>query len=592
MFSKFLRRISVAVIGVIFLLGAFSGMSLCAKAQSPGTGELEVFQIEQVRAEMPQIQVYVRGVNANEACEAYLDGNALTSTGNQSLDENGTSYLIMLDISGSITSEYFLAAKKQVEELAQNLGPKDKITLITFGDTVKMQVSDSQNADEISKILALLQAKDKKTNLYRAFDQCLKYVEAESQKERQIVLVISDGIQDTGDAGITQEELETRLTQASMPVYAFCVDTADRQSRDGLGTFARTTGGELFVFGPQNAAQVWQKWKERLNQTVCLGFESTANYADGELHTLLLKETAGAQSDTRQIRITNWLVDDTAPEVISFRYDNEKNTIEIEFSEPVLGADKAYAAQGKTDEASEVLNKAQEVFENDAEFLPEFLKDANLVYENGGGNSPFQFLSNQYWDDTNSIFAKDVSDAWLEAEPDNAEPYALLGAYYSAQDDENGIVELLKKAEENGVDFNAINQKVEVNSDGSCTLTVQIENFMQEEAGKSSSVKVELDSKDNAKTATQKVAEKVADSAASKVVKDSGLTGDAASVANSMAQEALRKGLGSSETQAASSSSSIAAPAYDPAQDDGTDEEFDWSEIESEFPAFSDDLAS
>lgn len=343
MFSKFLRRISVAVIGVIFLLGAFSGMSLCAKAQSPGTGELEVFQIEQVRAEMPQIQVYVRGVNANEACEAYLDGNALTSTGNQSLDENGTSYLIMLDISGSITSEYFLAAKKQVEELAQNLGPKDKITLITFGDTVKMQVSDSQNADEISKILALLQAKDKKTNLYRAFDQCLKYVEAESQKERQIVLVISDGIQDTGDAGITQEELETRLTQASMPVYAFCVDTADRQSRDGLGTFARTTGGELFVFGPQNAAQVWQKWKERLNQTVCLGFESTANYADGELHTLLLKETAGAQSDTRQIRITNWLVDDTAPEVISFRYDNEKNTIEIEFSEPVLGADKANA---------------------------------------------------------------------------------------------------------------------------------------------------------------------------------------------------------------------------------------------------------
>ena len=63
---------------------------------------------------------------------------------------------------------------------------------------------------------------------------------------------------------------------------------------------------------------------------------------------------------------------------------------------------------------------------------------------------------------------------------------------------------------------------------------------MQEEAGKSSSVKVELDSKDNAKTAPQKVAEKVADSAASKVVKDSGLTGDAASVANSMAQEALR----------------------------------------------------
>ena len=170
----------------------------------------------------------------------------------------------------------------------------------------------------------------------------------------------------------------------------------------------------------------------------------------------------------------------------------------------------------------------------------------------------------------------------------------MLGAYYSAQDDKNGIIELLKKAEENGVDFNAINQKVEVNSDGSCTLTVQIENFMQEENGKNTSVKVELDSKDDAKTATQKVAEKVADSAASKVVKDSGLTGEAANIANSMAQEALKKGLGStgSTPGTSSSSSSSAAPAYDPAQDDGTDEEFDWSEIESEFPAFSDDLAS
>ena len=262
--------------------------------------------------------------------------------------------------------------------------------------------------------------------------------------------------------------------------------------------------------------------------------------------------------------------------------------------EAYAGLYAAYAAQGKTDEANEVLNKAQEVFEDDAEFLPEFLKDADLIYKNGGGNGPFQVLSDQYWNDVDSLFAENVSHAWLEAEPDNAEPYALLGAYYSAQDDKNGIVELLKKAEENGVDFNTINQKVEVNSDGSCTLTVQIENFMQEENGKKSSVKVELDSKDDAKTATQKVAEKVADSAASKVVKDSGLTGEAANIANSMAQEALKKGLGStgSTPGTSSSSSSSAAPAYDPAQDDGTDEEFDWSEIESEFPAFSDDLAS
>lgn len=252
MFSKFLRRISVAVIGVIFLLGAFSGMSLCAKAQSPGTGELEVFHIEQVRAEMPQIQVYVRGVNANEACEAYLDGNALTSTGNQSLDENGTSYLIMLDISGSITSEYFLAAKKQVEELAQNLGPKDKITLITFGDTVKMQVSDSQNADEISKILALLQAKDKKTNLYRAFDQCLKY-DALVRKGRTAAeeMHFDEAEQDLNQAiAIYDDQLEAYIEKAVLLYrqgkYQECIDAVETTQSRALKYYSKQSVANLY----------------------------------------------------------------------------------------------------------------------------------------------------------------------------------------------------------------------------------------------------------------------------------------------------------------------------------------------------------
>ena len=48
-------------------------------------------------------------------------------------------------------------------------------------------------------------------------------------------------------------------------------------------------------------------------------------------------------------------MDDVAPEVISFRYDNEKNTIEIEFSEPVLGADKANAYRLKRNEKTQEI---------------------------------------------------------------------------------------------------------------------------------------------------------------------------------------------------------------------------------------------
>lgn len=124
--------------------------------------------------------------------------------------------------------------------------------------------------------------------------------------------------------------------------------------------------------------------------------------------------------------------------------------------EAYAGLYAAYAAQGKADEANKVFEQAQEVFDDEADFLPGFLDDAKLVFESGGGNVPFQMLSEHFWNDLNSVFAKDVGEAWIAADPQNADPYALLGAHYAALDDEIGIEKLLQNAETNGVDFNTI----------------------------------------------------------------------------------------------------------------------------------------
>lgn len=261
--------------------------------------------------------------------------------------------------------------------------------------------------------------------------------------------------------------------------------------------------------------------------------------------------------------------------------------------EAYAGLYAAYAAQGKADEANKVFEQAQEVFDDEADFLSGFLDDAKLVFESGGGNVPFQMLSEHFWNDLNSVFAKDVGEAWIAADPQNADPYALLGAHYAALDDEIGIEKLLQNAETNGVDFNTIDTKIKTNSDGTCTLTVQINDFLKDESGQSASVSVKVDAKDNAKTVTQKVAEKAADSAASKVVEKSGLTGEAAGIANSMAQEALRKGLGSAGSgQGTESSGTVTAPTYDPSQDSGESDDFDWSQIQSEFESLKDEFPS
>ena len=141
--------------------------------------------------------------------------------------------------------------------------------------------------------------------------------------------------------------------------------------------------------------------------------------------------SAASDSETAEVFSLTKVLDLGTNYLVSLDYENAiLQYIDIIQHDPqnkaaYAGLYAAYAANGETDKAGEVFSKAQEVFEDEAEFIPEFLKDADLVYKNGGGNSPYQVLSNYYWDDINSIFAKDISDAWRTAEPGNAEAYAL-----------------------------------------------------------------------------------------------------------------------------------------------------------------------
>lgn len=297
--------------------------------------------------------------------------------------------------------------------------------------------------------------------------------------------------------------------------------------------------------------------------------------------------SAGSDTETAEIFSLAKVLDLGTNYLVSLDYENAiLQYIEIiqhdpQNKEAYAGLYAAYAAQGSTQDANEVFDKVQQIFTDDGEFLPEFLEGAGLVFESGGGSDPFRMLSEHYWAESDQIFARDVSNAWLLAEPENAEPYALLGAYYAAQGDEQGIAELLQNAEENGIDLDTINTAVETNSDGTCTLTLQIESFLQ---GEDADLQVTLEPEDTAKTVTQKVAGAAADKAASRVVEESGLTGEAASIAASMAQEALRKGLSGAGVPQ-SSASSPEAPAPQPVPE----EDFDWSEIEAEFPPFGEE---
>lgn len=205
------------------------------------------------------------------------------------------------------------------------------------------------------------------------------------------------------------------------------------------------------------------------------------------------------------------------------------------------GLYSAYVALDQTDEAENILKQAQETFEEDDAIVEEILSDADVIYQNGGGNAPYRHLSDWYLkmlEENNSDALRRIGDAWMQAEPGNAAPYAVLGVYYEKLGDQSQLESLVEKAELNGVALNDINAEIETKINGNYIIHMEIETSKNP-----IKVDVEIQKEDDAQEVVKKVTEEVAQESASQVVEQSGLEGEAADLAQQYAQEAIRQGL-------------------------------------------------
>ena len=199
----------------------------------------------------------------------------------------------------------------------------------------------------------------------------------------------------------------------------------------------------------------------------------------------------------------------------------------------------AYAALSQTQDADNILTQAQEVFEDEDAIVPQILNNAGTIYSNGGGDAPYRQLSDWYLKtlgQTDSDALLEIGNAWLSMEPASVGPYAALGAYYSQQGDQEQADEVVQLAETNGVKLDDINATIETKTNGDYVIHMEIESIEDP-------VEVEVKPQDNAQDVVKKVTQEVAQDAASQVVEDSGLEGEAADLAQQYAQDAIRQGL-------------------------------------------------
>lgn len=294
--------------------------------------------LEQVQASPPSFDVYIYGDGADlsgvgpESVKATIGDLSLDCT-DVSRSEQGIFYIFMLDISGSIPADYFEAAKSAVIATCDTLREQDKLAIITFGNEVTVLHAGEDDVADVRDDLENLVARDSRTMFYTAMDKLIETA-TQTTDMRRVAVVISDGVDDT-DAGMTQAELEDELKNCGISVYALCIDTSGMTEQ--FGDFIRLSGGELYTFNPDTAQSVLDELLSRLGDSLCIRLMTSETVPEGAMD--LTVDLGEAGSVTTQLTSDKWVADATEPYITSAQYSLENQTIDLSFSEPVIGAD-------------------------------------------------------------------------------------------------------------------------------------------------------------------------------------------------------------------------------------------------------------
>lgn len=365
------KRIASALVMVLVLCAVCSA----ALADLP-----ERIEVEQYKIRMPEIDIYFRPVDASGAfiknfapkeVKAVLGGKALSFSSIEHYN-SGTTYYIMLDISGSMPSGTFSAVKNSIKDFISSMSAADAAVLITFGEKVTTVLNGSESKAEAIAAIDALKAKDKITRFFDAVTTVVNAANANASNlpSRRVALLITDG-KDVSDAGsTTQAEMKESLIAAGLPLYALGIGS-NKTHIDALGEFARSTGGYFASIDKKNCEETFSALKDRISSCYVMHLVADSNIIESPEQQLIIKlECDGKEvSISQNVKLNDWIPDNTAPYVAEISASNG-NELVISFSEAVTGANDAanYSIKANIN-GKEVLLAPKSVYYDEATYI-------------------------------------------------------------------------------------------------------------------------------------------------------------------------------------------------------------------------------
>lgn len=327
------KRLKTILTAVMLAAGLGAGAMTAAAKESAS--------IEQVYTDMPEVTLYGTGLSAGIS-EAYLGERKLQNTGAVPFAQTGEPiyYYLLLDVSNSMPEAYFDKIKQSIQSFESTLEENDRMLLYTFGEAVELKLDENHTPTDTQTVLASIDNTDNKTLLFEAVSQAADRADQvpAAACRRRVLVVISDGEDFTvGKTGA--QEAQDNLAGKGIPVYAFAIEDTARENINNFGTFSRNSGGQMVVFGEEQADTVLNDLHQKLEAYDTVTFTSGDNLVSNRMEAFTVKTTSN-QTLTRNVLVSRYIPDQTAPVIIRAE-KTEADQIEIGFSEPVRGSDAA-----------------------------------------------------------------------------------------------------------------------------------------------------------------------------------------------------------------------------------------------------------
>ena len=240
--SKFLTSLLVVVL--------MFAVSISAYAANAAVSEVHVSD--------DQVVLYVPGDYDSSDCSFQIGQTPCTVVSTKKISEtsNKIHTIILVDNSLSVMgSGKDKAVHSLLEEMISNRADGELFSIGILGDSVDFQVVDSNDYVSIKSAVGNIVAEKKSSLVVENINSIVDDINNSGTEDFYRMVVISDGV-DTSIAGVTLEELVTKLTATPYPIYTIGSGDSSADNIKNMFSISRAANTSFFSLGETSAEDI------------------------------------------------------------------------------------------------------------------------------------------------------------------------------------------------------------------------------------------------------------------------------------------------------------------------------------------------